>query len=34
MSPKLEGFVQILVAIAIIYFGQHLLSEGKRRLAS
>jgi hypothetical protein len=34
MSPKVEAFVQILIAIAIIYFGQQLLSEGKRRLAS
>jgi len=32
MSPKMEAFVQILAAMAIIYFGQQLLSQGKRTL--
>jgi hypothetical protein len=34
MMQKAEALVQILAAIAIIYFGQQLLSEGKRRLGA
>jgi hypothetical protein len=34
MSQKVEALVQILAAMAIIYFGQQLLSEGKRRLGA
>gem|GEM_PF-4411947 len=34
MENKFTGLVEILAAIAIIYFGQQLLSAGKRRLGS
>jgi hypothetical protein len=34
MNPKIEAMLQILAAIAIIYFGQQLLAQGKRGLLS
>jgi hypothetical protein len=32
MSQKIEALFRVFAAIAIIYFGQQLLNEGKRRL--
>ena len=34
MNQKVEALVLIVVAMAIIYFGQQLLSEGKQRLGA
>jgi hypothetical protein len=34
MNSKMEALLQILAAIAIIYFGQQLLAQGKQTLLS
>jgi len=34
MNNKIEAVLQVLAAIAIIYFGQQLLAQGKQRLLS
>jgi len=34
MNNKIEALLQILAAIAIIYFGQQLLAQGRQNLLS
>jgi hypothetical protein len=34
MNVKVLGFAQMLAAMAIIYFGQQLLRQGKRNLGA
>jgi hypothetical protein len=34
MNSKVEALLQILAAIAIIYFGQQLLAQGRQNLLS
>jgi hypothetical protein len=34
MGSKLEALIQILAAMAIIYFGQQLLRDGNQKLRS
>jgi hypothetical protein len=34
MSQKVGALALIVIAMAIIYFGQQLLSEGKQRLGA
>jgi hypothetical protein len=34
MNNKVEALLQILAAIAIIYFGQQLLAQGRQNLLS
>lgn len=32
LEPKLEGILQIVLAMAIIYVGQQVLAQGKQKL--
>lgn len=32
MEPKLEAFLQIALAVVIIYAGQQMLAQGKHKL--